>query len=208
VIVVVGSPAAQRRGGVVVPAGRSGSIAIAAAEVGHPVQLVGRVGDDDLGDALILALARAGIGHAAVLRDAAHATPAVEPDGWGDEDEVDAPNPVAPPASGLDAADIALGLRYLTDFSVLVIADRLDPAARRAAVEAGRFAGARVIAIVDPDEAWSEPVDDVFEAPTGDGAAFAGVIGRYAAALHGGTAASEALDEAARAGGWTVPAEG
>ena len=207
-IVVVGSPAAKRRGGVVVPAGRSGSISVAAAQGGNPVQLVGRVGDDDLGDELVLALARGGIGHAAVLRDAAHATPALAPDDWGDEGEVDAPMAVATPRSGLDAADIALGLRYLTDFSVLVIADRLDPAARRAAIEAGRFAGARVIAIVEPGDAWSEPVDDVFEAPPGDGAAFAAVIGRYAAALHSGVAASQALDEATRAGGWTVPAEG
>ena len=44
---------------------------MAAAAPRAAVEIVGRVGDDPDGDALMIALARAGVGHVAVLRDPA-----------------------------------------------------------------------------------------------------------------------------------------
>ena len=198
-IVVLGSPAVRTREGVVVPGGLAGSIAAAAATAGAPVQIVGRIGDDALGDALMLALARAGIGHAAVLRDAAHPTPEEPPE--SEDDEEPALDPA--PRATLDAADVALGLRYLTDFSILVVVDSLDPAGRQAATDAARFAGARLIVIAQPGSDASPAADDVFEAPPGVGDAVAGLIGRYAAALDSGVPPDDAFQYATGFAGWT-----
>src|SRR4051812_42332685 len=113
-VVVVGVPvwrAGEARG----PDGMAARIAIAAATAGAAVELVGRVGDDPTGDALVLALSRAGVGHVAVLRDSGRETPVVQaPESPRDlaaddppieeaADEVD-PQPDLPPAATLDAA--------------------------------------------------------------------------------------------------------
>jgi hypothetical protein len=66
--VLVGSPDGDRAGG---PAG---AIATAIAAAGGSVQLAGKLGDDPAGDRVLLALAAAGVGHAAVLRDPAMGT--------------------------------------------------------------------------------------------------------------------------------------
>ena len=74
VIVVVGTPAwraAEPAG----PDGRACRVALAAAERGAAVELIGRAGDDPAGDAMLLALARAHVGHVALLRDPARPTP-------------------------------------------------------------------------------------------------------------------------------------
>ncbi len=55
--------------------GLAAEVAMAAAEAGASVQIVGKVGEDAAGDAVVLALGRARVGHAAVLRDAGHPTP-------------------------------------------------------------------------------------------------------------------------------------
>lgn len=209
-IVILGCPAARASDRGVEAAGLAGWIALGAAEAGAATQLVGRIGDDQAGDALVLALGRAGIGHAAVLRDAAHPTPILPP-GAPDLDADDvlagAPEPgepVANPAAvtvRLDAADVALGLRYLTDFAVLLIADALDPDAARAASDAAAFAGARTIAVAPG--ASDTQADEVFEAPDGDGEAFARLLGRYAAALDRGVGPAAAFNDAVRGSGWT-----
>ena len=67
VIVVLGPAGAGRRRGQ--SAGTAGLIAMAARGAGGSVELVGSVGDDATGDEVVVALGRAGIGHAAVLRD-------------------------------------------------------------------------------------------------------------------------------------------
>ncbi|HEX8939650.1 MAG TPA: hypothetical protein VF763_05765 [Candidatus Limnocylindrales bacterium] len=59
-------------------AGLGAVAARAAVEAGGRVELVGKIGDDGAGDALVLALARDGIGHAALQRDPAHPTPLVQ----------------------------------------------------------------------------------------------------------------------------------
>ena len=41
------------------------------------MELIGRAGDDPAGDAMLLALARASVGHVALLRDPARPTPIV-----------------------------------------------------------------------------------------------------------------------------------
>lgn len=59
-------------------AGLAAQIAVAAAARGAPVELVGKLGDDPAGDATLFALTRAGVGHAAILRDAVRPTPIVD----------------------------------------------------------------------------------------------------------------------------------
>jgi len=196
------------------PAGLAGWIASSAAAAGATTQLVGRIGDDELGDALVLGLARAGVGHAALLRDATHATPAAAiEEEWPEEpaaliaaDAVPAPSPGSVGAGGdgpvLDAEDVALGLRYLTDFAVLVIADPLSAPSAAAALDAASFAGARTVTIAGGSAAPAAG-HDVFEPPDGDPEAFASVIGRYAAALDRGVEPAEALTSAMRAAGWS-----
>ena len=115
-IVVLGRPRLDALGGLARLAGR---IAAAAATNGARVELVGSVTDDDAGDAAITALGKAGIGHAALLR-----------------------MPTSAGQPRLDAADIELGLRYVSDCRVLVIADALDAAALAAAVDGAQYHGA------------------------------------------------------------------
>ncbi|HYO43402.1 MAG TPA: hypothetical protein VES19_09410, partial [Candidatus Limnocylindrales bacterium] len=62
-IVVLGS-LAWREAPAPSPVGRAPEIAMAAAARGAQVEVVGRVGDDRAGDALVIALAGAGVGHA------------------------------------------------------------------------------------------------------------------------------------------------
>jgi sugar/nucleoside kinase (ribokinase family) len=211
-IVIVGSPIVQRRGVRLEAGGRVARIARAAAEAGARVQVVGKVGDDEAGDAVLISLARAHIEHAAVLRDAAHLTPRVQvpPDTEADADveelvlaepdEVAADAPVEPDGLPLEAADIALALRYLTDFGVVVLAVPLDPATREAAVEAASFAGAHVVAL-DGDPS-SDDSATTLSAPAGSEPMFDALVGRYAAAIDGGQAPEEAFRTTTEQGGW------
>lgn len=83
-------------------------MAIAAA--GRETQIVGRVGDDASADAVLQDLARAGVGHVAILRDPARPTPLA-----------DGRHGIATdPAPEVDGADVELALRYLTEFRVIV----------------------------------------------------------------------------------------
>ena len=119
VIVVVGSPAwraAEPAG----PDGRACRVALAAAERGAAVELIGRAGDDPAGDAMLLALAGAHVGHVALLRDPARPTPivvhAAEDDLSVTESDPDAaatPTPAIASGPILEPADVSLGLRYL-----------------------------------------------------------------------------------------------
>ena len=106
--------------------GSRAGIVLAAAGAGATVELIAKLGDDPAGDALLIALARAGVGHVAVLRDPVHPTaqrPVVEevvvdPIEGG---EAPAPWTVDPAlAPALDVDDVGLALRYLTEFRVVV----------------------------------------------------------------------------------------
>ncbi len=179
VIVVLGAPSIQLdpdtgRGD---PAGLASRIALALAVGGANVQLAGKVGDDPAGDEVLLALARAGVRHDAVLRDPDRATPLAPA-------VTDVP-PVASVAMGalvedegvlagggkdraspairepvLDPADVALCLSYLREFAVVVVAQPLDQAARSAVARAAAFAGARQVVIVPAGEPASAALPD------------------------------------------------
>lgn len=163
---------------------------MAAATIGAAVQLAGSVGDDREGDEVIIRLGRAGVGHAALLRDPAGRTPVA-----GQE---------RAPAPRLDAQDVELGLRYLSDARVLILAEPLEGEAQAAALEAARYHGADVIALVPSD---SEPDPDVAAAGTvlqapDDLEAFVELVARYAAGMEAGKPAAEAFREATAETGW------
>lgn len=191
-IVVVGNPGWQE-GESARPAGTVAGIATAAAGEGADVELVGRIGDDEAGDALLLALARAHVGHAAVLRDPSRPTLVTSrPPPDADEDLLGAPDTpaqdaganVAPP--DLAAADLELGLRYLTDFAVVVVAEPLSEDALRVVNEAAAFAEAQLVVVVPAGaDAGELPAKaTVLQAPPADpDGSFAAFVGRYAAAL-------------------------
>lgn len=216
VIVVIGQPLYRPmdRGGQA--DGLAARIALAAANAGRSVQLVGKVGEDPEGDDILLALARIGVGHVAVLRDAGLATPrAMEAtdsdlDGSASDPASEATGDEAASrsdrASTLDAADIDLALRYLTDFSVLVLAVPADEAIARVASVAAGWADARLIVVVPAGDTVSGglPSDAiVFESPEADpDGVFAGVVGRFAAALDDGSDPATAFEASVTGAGW------
>jgi hypothetical protein len=211
VIVVVGTPA-WRPDAPAGPAGLACGIAIAAAARGASVELVGRAGDDPAGDALMIALAGAGVGHVALLRDPTRPTPLVvavaepsEPDLLDDGDPDDVATTVPSAGPRLEALDVDLGLRYLTAFSVVVVAPDAVDAALAVAADAAAFAGAHLVVLV---EEGSDLPDGVPAAATVLGApridpddAFARSVGAYAAGLDTGMPPEEAF-MSALALGW------
>jgi hypothetical protein len=171
----------------------------------------------------MVALTRGDVGHAALLRDAAHPTAVQAPVDQGFEAEIDdafaaedaggSPAPeAAPDGLPLEAADIELALRYLTEFQVLVIASPLDSGSLYSALDAAGFAGAHVIRLDASrdgggDATSAEPPPEgvevtAFEAPQHDEPAFAAMVGRYAAGLDAGRTAGEAFADATRCTHW------
>jgi hypothetical protein len=201
--------------------GTAARIAIAAAAAPRSVQLVGKVGEDPEGNAVLLALARGGVGHVAVLRDAGMATPRamelIDPDLDGS-----ASDPASKPAAhegtassagipALDAADVDLALRYLTDFSVLVLCMRADEAITRVAAAAADWADARLIVVVPaggPIPDGLPPDAIAFEAPEVDpDGVFAGMVGAFAAALDDGSDPATAFESSVVEAGWQPSAD-
>lgn len=191
-IVVLGRPGLTHDGRLDRPAGR---IAFAAAEAGARVELVGSVGDDADGEAVALELGKAAIGHAALLRDPAGVTPRATADAAEE----------AHALPRLDAADLDLGLRYITDCHVLVAAEPLDPEATDIVTGAATYHGAALILVTAT--ATTPAVElpgsaTVLEMPDHDDGAFAVLVGRYAALLDGGREAPEAWHDALVETGW------
>ena len=195
-------------------AGTASRVALAAAKLGGSVQLVGKTGDDPAADAIVLDLARGGVGHVALLRDPARPTP-VEP---GLSEDLDGPD--APEADGattsqtaagagpaLEAADVDLGLRYLTDYRVIVLAEPSAPDVVAIASDAARWAEARLILVVGAGETVPVGLPDdvvVFEAPEADpDGVFADLVGGFAAALDGGTDPEVAFRASIASDGWS-----
>jgi hypothetical protein len=217
-IVVIGSPLVASGTGPERAEGPAPRIARAASRAGAAVELVGKVGDDPDGDTALLALAQGGIGHTAVLRDAAHRTPRA-PEAPGDLDDL-APAGAAlaadsddgapaldagvPQQLPLDEADLQLALRYLVDYRVVVVAEPLSEAAGRVVAEAVAFASARPVVVVEPGAAPPAALAGaiVLEGPETDEGPFADLVGRLAAALDRGEAPTGALDDAISAIGW------
>lgn len=214
VIVVVGSLVCRPvDGGAADAAGRSVAIARAARAAGAEVQVVGKVGDDAAGDALVVALGREGIGHAAVLRDPAHPTPLAA--GASGETAHDSAGPT------LEAADLELALRYLPGIRVVVAAEPLEPAVAGVLAAGASWAGARLVAVVggagpaaertDGAGLAAELPDDatLLAEPSSDpGGAFSLLVGRYAAGLDAGEDPAAAFRAAAAGVGWEATGVG
>jgi hypothetical protein len=221
VIVVIGALGLRGTIDEAAPDGLAPGIARAAAAAGARVELISKAGDDPAGDAVLLALAREGVGHVATLRDPARLTPvrprpdeptdpadpSVDSVPAGDVGEPDTANAEGAsssptdssddPEPTLDAADIALALRYLTDFEVLVpVHAATDLLAE--AVSAASWSGARLVVVVEPetDVPPGLPADALVVAAAADDAEGVGArIGRYAAALSRGDDAAAAYRE-------------
>jgi len=219
--VVIGQPMLARVDGNPVATGSAARIALTAADRGAAVQLVGKVGDDPDGEALILALAQGNVGHVAVLRDPAHRTPVqidaadaidehlTDPDemlapqgGRPDEDRADRPS--------LDAGDVELGLRYLTEFRVVVVADDLDETTLRVAADAAGWSNGTLVAVVPggrPEPAGLPPDAIVLGAPGIDAdGVFDRLVGQLAAEIDAGVDPRAAFRDAVAGTGWE-PAE-
>jgi sugar/nucleoside kinase (ribokinase family) len=205
VIVVIGQPALGRIDGEPVAAGPAARIALAAAARGAAVQLVAKVGEDPDGEALVLALAQGHVGHVAVQREAAHPTPrAVSSDDAPDSEAGTTTSQAS--ALALDAADVDLALRYLTEFRVVVIADELDAAAVRVAADATGWSNGTLIAVVGegrPEPAGLPSDAIVLGSPADDAeGAFDRLVGELAAAIDAGGDPQAAFRELVGSAGW------
>lgn len=201
-IVVVGSTFLRGDGPDAEPDGLAGRIAVAAAASGAAVELIAKVGDDPTGDALLVALARAGVGHVAVLRDPVH--PTVRRPGSDDValdviDQDASPVPAMPdpdPGPSLDVDDVGLALRYLTELGV-VVAVHPTPGIVAEASSAAGWANGHLVVVTRPGDAAPtgipagslvlEVVDDGVDDP-----AIGSRLGIYAAAVDGGTSPADA----------------
>jgi hypothetical protein len=216
-IAVVGRVAgiAGADGGV---SGLAGAVAIAAAGRGARVEAILKLGDDPDGDRVLLTLNRAGVGHAAILRDPARRTPmtssATGTAAPGDDDgeAIDLLGDAAgqtrspgegepPPGLELAPADLELALEYLADLSVIVLADP-SPSLVPIAAEGAAFAAAALV--IAGDLAAIPPGDvpaaaTILAAPAHDpDGAFAALVAEYAVALDAGRDPAAAWDAAMR----------
>jgi sugar/nucleoside kinase (ribokinase family) len=218
VIVVVGSPLVGLTEGGLQAAGMATGIARAAAAAGSEVQVVGKVGEDPGGDAILLDLAAGDVGHVAILRDPSRPTPATRPAPvdelpFDEDDDGDPPNEdhadriTTVSGLSLEAADVELALRYLPDYRVLVVADLLAEPSLRVAIAAASWNGAALVVIVPAGATQPAAGDDatVIEAPPDDpDDAFAGIVGAYAAAIDRGEEPKEAFASASSTLGWSA----
>ena len=209
-IVVVGLPAyADGADGEECAGGLAVEVAAAAVARGGTVELVGKVGNDGAGDAVVLALGRLGIGHAALLRDPARPTPVLTetplPEAAdecrgrgleGPEVRLLPADPAARPV--LEAADVELALRYLPEAAVIVLADPLP----ESTVEAGIAGRGLLRGQVDRARAAGgatrrvPPETTVLEAPEEDDGSFGRLVGAFAGALDAGVDPAVAFGEA------------
>jgi hypothetical protein len=197
VIVVVGQPFARRGPSGWVADGAAVRVAAAALEVGGRVELLGRIGDDPVGEALVLDLARRGVGHAAVIRSPGRPTPVLDDRRGGGE------------PLGLDAGDVELGLRYFVDLAAVAIVDPLPDAVLETAAQIADAQDAAVVVVVErgapPPSTVLEGVPNhvILEAPGPDGRpAFDRLVGRLVARLADGVPVDDAFWEEVAATGW------
>jgi hypothetical protein len=110
----------------------------------------------------------------------------------------------------LDAGDVELGLRYLTEFRVVVVADELDEAALRVAGDAAGWNNGTLVTVVpegQPEPAGLPPDAIILGAPGVDpDGVFDRLVGQLAAAIDAGADPRAAFSEAVAGAGWE-PAE-
>lgn len=192
-IAVIGLPVLRLADPLPEPDGLVVSVAIAARRAGAEVELIGKVGNDPAGDALVLGLARTGVRHVATLRDPARSTPQ-RPDAAESLDPVDDAQQLEG-APELEGADVDLALRYLSDIRVIV-AIHPPAAVRDVVVEAAGWSSAHLVLVVEPGTDLPSPAPAealVVEATRADAASAIGeALGRYAAAIDRGDAPASA----------------
>lgn len=204
-IVVIGSVFLRGNGPDAVPDGLAGRLVLSAAGAGATVELIAKIGDDPAGDALLIALARAGVGHVAILRDPVHPTArrsgtqeaVVDPIDGGDAPAPWAVEPGLAPA--LDVDDVGLALRYLTEFRVVVAVHPTDGIAEEVAAAAA-WGNAHLVIVTRPGDAAPTgiPAGSVVLEAMDDGVGDSSIgsrLGVYAAAVDGGTALGDAFAE-------------
>lgn len=192
-IIVVGRPALNDAGEL---AGIAAGVAMAAVAAGAGVELVGSVGDDPDGDAVAVELGRAGVGHAALLRDPAGVTPR--------------PGAGAGPRPRLDGGDVDLGLHYHAECRVIVLAEPLDAEATAIVADGAEYHRATLVLLVPAGTSGPESLPGqatVLEMPAEDEGAFAALVGRYAALLDAGRPQEDAWHEALSDSGWESAGE-
>ncbi|HEY7701441.1 MAG TPA: hypothetical protein VIB02_03940 [Candidatus Limnocylindrales bacterium] len=202
-IVVIGALRLRGSGADADAAGLAASIATAAAGEGSGVEVIARIGDDPPGDAVMLALARHGVGHVAVLRDPARATrvAVADTDERPDIETAESERTDGPPAADapplepvLEGPDANLALRYLPQLGVIV-AVHATPDVLSEAVAAASWAETALIVVVPAGATVPEglPASAVtLEIDDADDSAAGAAVGRYAAALDRGVPAREA----------------
>ena len=179
------------------------------------MELIGRAGDDPPGDALLLGLSRANVGHVALLRDPARPTPILAPAAdeplsvtSSDAETVATPGPTATTGPILEPADVALGLRYLPAYDVIVVTDDVTADVLPVAVEAAAFATAHLVVLVGEGSPPPDglPVDAlVLQAPADDpDGVFSTLVGAYAAGVASGQPLADAFT-AATGASWGRP---
>jgi hypothetical protein len=234
-IIVVGLPAyVDGAGGGISAGGLAVEVAAEARRRGAVVELAGKIGSDGAGDAVVVALGRLGIGHAALLRDPARPTPllvASDREAASTVDLAEMAGMDAEPAvshllpedpnlrPALEGGDVEMALRYLTGPSVVVVADLVSSAALAAAVDGAAFSSAKLVLATAPRAPGSQPTSPapempelpegatVLEMPPDDDGAFARLLGAYAASLDAGTDPAKAFHDGVLASGWEPSTE-
>lgn len=151
----------------------------------------------------------------ALLRDATRHTPrlvgsaedSLAPDA---DDEVGGTPRIEPADAaqrpGLDVGDVELGLRYLTEFRVIVACDPLDAATARVVADAANWSTTTLMAIVPAGgpEPVSLPDDSiVLQAPASDpDGVFDRLVGELAAAIDSGADPQAAFRALLAGEGW------
>ena len=133
--------------------GKGGNQAVAAARAGVPAAMIGAVGDDDFGRALIANLDRRGVdrGHVRVLDSAGSGMSVAIFDADGDYGAVI----VSGANLSLGEADVAAASDLLARTGVLVLQNEVPDAANAKVAAAARAAGARVLLNAAPARALS-----------------------------------------------------
>lgn len=167
---------------------------------------MGSIGDDPAGDNVVVELGRAGIGHAALLRDPGGTTLVA--------------GRLMSQLPRLDAADVELGLRYVADYHVLILAEPLTPEAEAAAIDAAAYHDAMLVAVLPEGGKISSSLSaaaTVLGAPTTEGGAddpddeapgarasqaFASFVAVLAIGIDSGASVAEAFAQAVRSTGW------
>lgn len=138
-----------------VPGGKGANQAVAAARLGVPTDLIGRVGQDDMGRSLLANLQQAGVGcqGVAVDRDSSSGVAAIAVDGRGENQIV-----IVPGANGrVDTTDLQRLATYLPQAGVLLLQLEVPLSAVVSAAQMAHDLGVRVM--LDPAPAQALPAD-------------------------------------------------